>query len=74
MKHLIIGSALALALTLSAPVTQVAADSDSADSDSGWKSSGRRDVPELDPTVTGSAMVLLLGGVAYLASRRREDD
>ena len=30
-------------------------------------------IPELDPGVTGSAMVLLLGGVAYIASRRRED-
>jgi len=30
-------------------------------------------VPELDPGVAGSAIVLLLGGVAYLASRRRED-
>ena len=30
--------------------------------------------PELDPSAAGSAMVLLLGGVAYIASRRREDD
>lgn len=28
-------------------------------------------VPELDPGAAGGAMVLLLGGVAYLASRRR---
>jgi len=34
---------------------------------------GGHGVPELDPGVTGSAMVLLLGGVAYIASRRRED-
>jgi hypothetical protein len=31
-------------------------------------------VPELDPSVAGSAMVLLLGGMAYIASRRREED
>ena len=31
-------------------------------------------VPELDPSAAGSAMVLLLGGVAYIASRRREKD
>ena len=29
-------------------------------------------VPELDLTVAGSAVVLLLGGVAYMVSRRRE--
>ena len=31
-------------------------------------------VPELDPSAAGSALVLLLGGVAYLASRRRDED
>ena len=30
--------------------------------------------PELDSNAAGSAMVLLLGGVAYIASRRREDE
>ncbi len=34
----------------------------------------RAGVPELDPSAAGSAMVLLLGGVAYIASRRREED
>ena len=29
-------------------------------------------VPELDMNVAGSAMVLILGGVAYLSTRRRE--
>jgi hypothetical protein len=29
--------------------------------------------PELDPGAAGAAMVLLLGGLAYFASRRRED-
>lgn len=31
-------------------------------------------VPELDPSAAGSAMVLLIGGVAYLTARRREED
>jgi hypothetical protein len=31
-------------------------------------------VPELDPSAAGGAIVLLLGGVAYIASRRREED
>lgn len=36
--------------------------------------SGGSSVPELDPGAAGSAMVLLLGGVALIASRRREDE
>jgi len=31
-------------------------------------------VPELDPSAAAGAVVLLLGGVAYIASRRREED
>ncbi|MGB8330019.1 MAG: hypothetical protein WCE62_07810 [Polyangiales bacterium] len=31
-------------------------------------------VPELDPTAAGGAMILLLGGLAFIASRRREED
>jgi hypothetical protein len=38
------------------------------------QSQSRVGVPELDPSAAGSAMVLLLGGVAYVTSRRREDD
>ncbi|MEM7437440.1 MAG: hypothetical protein AAF436_19970 [Myxococcota bacterium] len=38
------------------------------------KANGGRNVPELDPSFAGSSMVLLLGGVAYVMSRRREDD
>jgi len=37
-------------------------------------SQSRAGVPELDPSAAGSALVLLLGGVAYVTSRRREDD
>ncbi len=43
------------------------------DSDSGHEGNGGA-VPELDPSAAGGAMVLLLGGVAYIASRRRKED
>jgi hypothetical protein len=36
--------------------------------------SGGFSTPELDPSAAGSAMILMLGGAAYIASRRREDD
>ena len=39
-----------------------------------WRQKGGHAVPELDPSAAGGAIVLLLGGVAYLASRRREED
>ena len=79
MKHLFFGLLIACGLALFVPASDAAADSDSwSDSagdsagDSG-KGGGSRAVPELDTTVAGSAMVLLLGGVAYIASRRRKD-
>ncbi len=37
------------------------------------KPSSATSVPELDPTAAGSALVLLIGGVAYIAARRREE-
>jgi hypothetical protein len=82
MKHWFLGLALALGFVLMAPAVDVQADSDSgsAGSDSDSKvavASGGSNgigVPELDPAVTGSAIVLLLGGVAFMASRRRNDD
>jgi hypothetical protein len=33
-----------------------------------------RAVPELDPDAAGGALVLLVGGVAYIVSRRREEE
>ncbi len=88
MKRLLLGLALAFGLMLTTPTTYVAADSDSdsADSDSGPRFRARSGgstsggtirsshAPELDPTLGGSAMLLLLGGVAYLASRKRDDE
>jgi len=38
------------------------------------RSSSNSSVPELDPGAAGSAVVLLLGGVAYVLSRRREEE
>ena len=70
MKHLLLGFLLAFGLLLVGPATNAAADSDSMDSDSGGISAA----PEIDANLAGSAMVLLLGGVAYLASRKRKDD
>ena len=76
MKQLFVVLSIAFGLLLALPVVGVQADSDSADSGSAVavSSGGGRAVPELDRAVAGSAMVLLLGGVAYLASRRRRDD
>jgi hypothetical protein len=38
------------------------------------KDCGTTTVPELDPSSAGSAMILLLGGMALIASRRRKED
>ena len=77
MKYWFLTLALAFGFSLMAPPVQVQADSDGG-SDGGSDHSGRGtkggSVPELDPTAAGAGMVLLLGGVAYMASRRREDD
>jgi len=77
VKHLLLGLALAFGLMLALPASDADARkwggggsySYSASSASG----GGHSVPELDTTLAGSAIVLLLGGVAYLASRRRDD-
>ena len=34
---------------------------------------GSQSVPELDPNSAGAGIVILLGGVAYILSRQRED-
>lgn len=40
----------------------------------GGSGSGATAAPELDPSVAGSAIILVVGGVAYIASRRREQE
>ena len=74
MKYWFLTLALAFGFSLMAPPVQVQAYSDSGSADSGSRGSSGCSVPELDPTAAGGAMVLLLGGVAYMASRRRKDD
>lgn len=86
MKRLLIVLSLAAGLLLVAPTPDAAAWSwgwSSSNGNAGGKRHVRRrrpprhrpgrGVPELDPGAAGSAMVLLLGGVAYIASRRRRD-
>lgn len=73
MKYWFLALALAFgfALTVSPAPVHAGSDSDSGSSDKGG---GDRAVPELDPTAAGAAIVLMLGGVAYIASRRRKSD
>jgi hypothetical protein len=84
LRHLMLGLMLAAGFVLFTPAPKAQA------SDSGWwyssndgqtsfwdsyhYYSGGHCVPELDPTATGSALVLILGGVAYITSRRREEE
>ena len=89
MKHLLVSLALVLGVMFVTPTPTAHAWSWSSWFSWGKKKSGkkakkwgnsyskrdsRRSVPELDPSVAGSAMVLLGGGVAYVMSRRREDE
>lgn len=78
MKRLLIGLSLVIGAWMLSPTPEAEAR--------GWQSRqthGRQvrvnrhktgfGVPELDPSAAGGAVVLLLGGVAYIASRRREE-
>jgi hypothetical protein len=81
MKRLLLGLSIVIGAWMLSPTPE-------ADAERGWNKSrhgqrhhvrrthhrSRAGVPELDPSAAGSAMVLLLGGVAYMASRRREED
>ena len=86
LKRLMMGLTLLAGLMLLAPVSQAEASNGSWWSK--WRSQrrhkvqrprpgrggGPRGVPELDPGAAGGALVLLVGGVAYIVSRRREDE
>jgi hypothetical protein len=86
MKHWLVGLSLVLGVFFIAPTPVAHAWSWSSwfgsgsDSDSGhtWSYASHggssSSVPELDPSAAGSAVVLLLGGVAYVLSRRRDED
>lgn len=71
MKYWLLAVALTFGLALTVSPAPVHAK---GDSDSGSSGGGGRSVPELDPTAAGAAIVLMLGGVAYIASRRRKND
>ena len=71
MKNWILGLVVALGFLLMAPAVTVQAGSDSGSGRGGGRGFA---APELDPMAAGGAMVLVLGGVAYLSSRRRGDD
>ena len=86
MKRLLVVLSLAFGILLVAPAPEASAWggwSSSSNSrqhharrhhhDRRSGTSSRRGVPELDPGAAGSALVLLFGGIAYIASRRRED-
>jgi hypothetical protein len=76
MKRLLLGLSIVIGAWMLSPTP----DADAM----GWhkwpkrynhhQSQSRAGVPELDPSAAGSAIVLLLGGMAYIASRRREED
>ena len=85
MKRLFVVLSLAVGILLVAPAPEASAwsgwSSSSQDGQQHRKHRHRRrsgktvktGVPELDPGAAGSALVLLFGGIAYIASRRRED-
>lgn len=79
LKRLLVTLSIAIGALLLAPTPH-------ADASWGWWSSwwsrwqqkttqtSGYAVPELDPDAAGSAMTLLLGGIAIVASRRRKED
>ena len=76
MKRLLLGLSIVIGAWMLSPTPE--ADAMSSDK---WarghnhhQSQRGVGVPELDPSAAGSAIVLLLGGMAYIASRRREED
>jgi hypothetical protein len=81
MKRLVLILSLVIGASMLSPTSEAQARSSSGQSQKVKKGKqGKRGkqtragVPELDPSAAGSAIVLLLGGAAYIASRRREQD
>jgi hypothetical protein len=86
MKRLFVVLSLAVGILLVAPAPEASAWGGWSSSSDSQQHHARRHhqhrrssktvktgVPELDPGAAGSALVLLFGGIAYIASRRRED-
>ena len=90
LKQLMIGLTLTAGLMLFAPVSEADAGwgswwsnwwSQRSEKIEKYKASkastgstSSRSVPELDPGAAGGAIVLIVGGVAYIVSRRREEE
>ncbi len=73
MKRLLLGLSLVFGAWMLGPTLEAdATGPPHGNGNNTHKNNGR--APELDPSAAGSAIVLLLGGVAYIASRRREED
>jgi hypothetical protein len=74
MKRLLLGLSIVLGAWMLSPTPEADAMGSHKWAKRHNHHQSRAGVPELDPSAAGSAMVLLLGGVAYIASRRREED
>lgn len=89
MKHLLVSLSLVLGVMFITPTPTAHAwswssffswgkKSDNGKNKKKWRYKGGRGskgaIPELDPSMAGSSLVLLVGGVAYVMSRRREED
>jgi hypothetical protein len=78
MKRLLLGLSLVIGIWSLSPTSEADARGWSRHGHHAhsWTRHHRRGfaAPELDPNAAGSAMVLLLGGVAYIASRRRDNE
>lgn len=81
MKRLIVVLSLVVGAWMLSPTPEAQARSWGSGSQKASKNykhyksnKGGSSVPEVDPSAAGSAMVLLLGGMALIASRRREED
>jgi hypothetical protein len=73
MKRLLLGLSLVIGIWMLSPTPEADARGRHRHGSYDGGRTGHA-VPELDPGVAGSAMVLLLGGVALIASRRRDED
>ena len=74
MKRLLLGLSIVIGAWMLSPTPEADAMGSHRWAEGRNHHQSRAGVPELDPSAAGSALVLLLGGVAYVTSRRREDD
>jgi hypothetical protein len=78
MKRLLLGLSIVIGAWMLSPTPEAQAWGRSNQGNQGNRGNNghtsKTSAPELDPSAAGSALVLLLGGVAYVTSRRREED